>query len=49
LTSAGETTFRRLRPKWEAAQAAFEKRLGRTEAEALKKASYLAASKLAAG
>ena len=49
LTPAGETTFRRLKPKWEAAQAAFEKRLGRTEAEALKKASYLAASKLAAG
>jgi DNA-binding MarR family transcriptional regulator len=49
LTSAGETTFRKLRPKWEAAQAAFEKRLGRTEAEALKKASFLAASKLAAG
>jgi len=24
LTSAGETTFRRLKPKWEAAQAAFE-------------------------
>jgi DNA-binding MarR family transcriptional regulator len=49
LTSAGEATFRRLKPKWEAAQAAFEKRIGRTEAEALKKASYLAASKLAAG
>src|ERR1700692_1744290 len=49
LTSAGETTFRRLKPRWEAAQRAFEKRVGRTEAEALKKASYLAASKLAAG
>jgi DNA-binding MarR family transcriptional regulator len=49
LTSAGEATFRRLKPRWEAAQAAFEKRIGRTEAEALKRASYLAASKLAAG
>ena len=49
LTSAGEATYRRLKPKWEAAQAAFEKRLGRAEAEALKKASYAAASKLAAG
>jgi DNA-binding MarR family transcriptional regulator len=49
LTSAGEATFRRLKPKWEAAQTAFEKRIGRAEAEALKKASYFAASKLAAG
>ena len=48
LTSAGEATFRKLKPKWEAAQTAFERRIGRTEAEALKKASYLAASKLAA-
>jgi DNA-binding MarR family transcriptional regulator len=48
LTAAGETTFRKLRPKWEAAQAAFEKRLGRSEAAALKRASYLAASKLVA-
>jgi DNA-binding MarR family transcriptional regulator len=31
LTSAGATTFRTLRPKWEAAQAAFEKRLGHTK------------------
>jgi DNA-binding MarR family transcriptional regulator len=49
LTAAGEATFRRLKPKWEAAQAAFERRVGRAEAEALKKASYRAASKLAAG
>jgi DNA-binding MarR family transcriptional regulator len=48
LTAAGEATFRGLKPKWEAAQAALEKRLGRTEAAALKKAAYLAASKLAA-
>jgi DNA-binding MarR family transcriptional regulator len=48
LTAAGEATFRSLRPKWEAAQAALEKRLGRVEAAALKKAAYVAASKLAA-
>jgi len=48
LTPAGETTYRSLRPKWDAAQAAFEKQLGRTEASALKKAAFLAASKLGA-
>jgi DNA-binding MarR family transcriptional regulator len=48
LTAAGEATLRSLGPKWEAAQAALEKRLGRTEAAALKKAAYLAASKLTA-
>jgi DNA-binding MarR family transcriptional regulator len=47
LTPAGETTFRTLRPKWEAAQAALEKQLGRTEAAALKKAAFVAATKLA--
>jgi DNA-binding MarR family transcriptional regulator len=46
LTSAGEATYRNLRPKWEAAQAALEKQLGRAEAAALKKAAFLAASKL---
>lgn len=46
LTAKGQILLRRLRPKWEAAQEAFEKRLGRTEAMALKKASYLAASRL---
>jgi DNA-binding MarR family transcriptional regulator len=46
LTSAGETTLRKLNPAWEAAQTTFEKTLGRAEAAALKKASYLAASKL---
>jgi DNA-binding MarR family transcriptional regulator len=46
LTPQGQTHLRRLRPKWEAAQQAFEKRLGRTQALALKKASYLAASRL---
>ena len=47
LTAAGEATWRKLTPRWEAAQAAFEKRLGRTEAAALKRACYRAASKLA--
>jgi DNA-binding MarR family transcriptional regulator len=47
LTSRGQEQLRRLRPRWEAAQQAFEKRLGRAEAVALKKASYLAASRLA--
>jgi DNA-binding MarR family transcriptional regulator len=46
LTSKGQAQLRTLGPKWEAAQEAFEKRLGRTHATALKKASYLAASKL---
>jgi DNA-binding MarR family transcriptional regulator len=47
LTSKGQAQVRKLRPAWEAAQVAFEKRLGRAEAQALKKASFLAASKLA--
>src|SRR6266480_553215 len=47
LTAAGQAQLRKLRPTWEAAQAAFEKRLGRAQAVALKKASYLAASRLA--
>lgn len=46
LTSKGQAQLRTLRPKWEAAQEAFEKRLGRRHATALKQASYLAASKL---
>jgi DNA-binding MarR family transcriptional regulator len=48
LTPAGETTLRRVRPKWEAAQAALEGRLGRTEAAALKKAAFAAATRLTA-
>jgi hypothetical protein len=39
--------MRRLNPAWEAAQQAFEKHIGRAEAAALKRASYLAARKLA--
>ena len=46
LTSKGQALLRKLRPRWEAAQEAFEKRLGRAEAVALKQASYLAASRL---
>jgi len=46
LTAKGQAQLRQLRPRWEAAQEAFEKRLGRAEAMALKKASYLAASRL---
>jgi DNA-binding MarR family transcriptional regulator len=49
LTGKGRAQLRRLRPRWEAAQETFEKRLGRTEAMSLKKASYLAASRLASG
>jgi DNA-binding MarR family transcriptional regulator len=48
LTPAGEAMLRKLRPAWEAAQQAFEKRVGRAEAAALKKAAYLAATKLGA-
>ena len=48
LTAAGEATTRKVNQKWEAAQAAFEARLGRAEATTLKKAAYLAARQLAA-
>jgi DNA-binding MarR family transcriptional regulator len=46
LTPQGQALLRKLKPRWDAAQEAFEKRLGRAEATALKKASYLAASRL---
>lgn len=46
LTASGEATLRELRPKWEAAQAELEKRLGRSEAASLKKAAFTAAAKL---
>jgi DNA-binding MarR family transcriptional regulator len=49
LSSQGQALLEKLQPRWEAAQEAFEKRLGPAEATALKKASYLAASRLAAG
>lgn len=47
LTASGEAMLRKLKPAWEAAQAVVEKRLGRAEAAALKKAAYSAARKLA--
>jgi DNA-binding MarR family transcriptional regulator len=47
LTAKGQAQLRKLNPRWEAAQEAFEKRLGRSQAAALKAAAYLAASKLA--
>ena len=46
LSPKGQALVRRLRPRWEAAQEAVEKRLGRAEALALKKAAYVAASRL---
>lgn len=49
LTSKGREQFRKLKPRWEAAQQAFEKRLGRAQAIALKDSAYLAASRLASG
>ena len=47
LTAKGQTQLRKLRPAWEAAQAALEKRLGRAQAATLKRAAYVAASRLA--
>jgi DNA-binding MarR family transcriptional regulator len=46
LTQKGQGQLRALRPRWEAAQQAFEKRLGRTAALSLKKAAHAAASRL---
>jgi len=48
LTPLGETTFRKMRPKWEWAQAMVERRLGRTEAMALKEYAFRAASEISA-
>jgi DNA-binding MarR family transcriptional regulator len=45
LTPKGLAKLRKLRPRWEAAQLAFESRLGQEEAVALKKAAFTAASK----
>jgi DNA-binding MarR family transcriptional regulator len=47
LTPKGREQLRKARALWETAQAAFEKRVGRTEAIALKQAAYLAATRLA--
>ncbi len=46
VSAQGQALLKKLKPRWEAAQKAFERRLGRAEATALKKASYLAASRL---
>jgi DNA-binding MarR family transcriptional regulator len=48
LAPLGETTFRKIQPKWERAQAMFERRLGRAEAIALKKYAFRAASEFSA-
>jgi DNA-binding MarR family transcriptional regulator len=49
LSSKGQALLKKLSPRWEAAQEAVEKRLGRAEAAALKRASYLAAGRLYSG
>ncbi len=48
LTSTGEGVMRKLISKWEAAQSAFEARLGSAEAAALKQSAYRAARQLTA-
>ena len=48
LTAEGDALLRKLKPRWEAAQQAFEKRLGAMQAMELKETSYLAASKILA-
>jgi DNA-binding MarR family transcriptional regulator len=46
LSAQGKALVRKLKPRWEVAQEAFEKRLGPAQAKALKEASYRAASRL---
>ncbi len=46
LSAQGQALLKKLKPRWQAAQEAFEQRVGRAEAAALKKASYLAARRL---
>jgi DNA-binding MarR family transcriptional regulator len=46
LTAQGQALMKKLKPRWDAAEAAFEKRLGRGEAMALKQGSHFAASRL---
>ena len=48
LTALGETTYRRLLPRWQSAQAMVERRLGRAEAQALKKHAFHAANAFSA-
>jgi DNA-binding MarR family transcriptional regulator len=47
LSAEGQAVLTRLKPRWEAAQHALEKRLGPEQAMALKQVSFLAASRLA--
>lgn len=49
LTSQGEAKMRELKPRWAAAQRAFETRLGREQARLLKEVSFRAASRLTSG
>jgi DNA-binding MarR family transcriptional regulator len=49
LTEEGEAMWRKLKPAWHPPQRALQKRLGRAEAAALKKACYSAASQLGVG
>lgn len=49
LTPKGREELRRSQSLWEQAQATFEKRVGRTEAMALRKAAFMAATRLASG
>jgi DNA-binding MarR family transcriptional regulator len=46
LTAKGREELRKAQSLWETAQAAFEKRVGRSEAMALRQAAYLAATRL---
>jgi DNA-binding MarR family transcriptional regulator len=46
LSAEGQALLTKLKPRWEAAQDALEKRLGPEQAMALKEASFLAASRL---
>jgi DNA-binding MarR family transcriptional regulator len=48
LAPLGESTFRKIQPKWERAQAMLERRLVRAEAIALKKYAFRAASTFSA-
>jgi DNA-binding MarR family transcriptional regulator len=48
LSPQGQALLTKLKPRWQAAQASVENRLGRDRATALKQTSYLAASRLAA-
>jgi DNA-binding MarR family transcriptional regulator len=48
LAPLGDTTFRKIQPKWERAQAMVERRLGRAEAIALKKYAFRAVREFSA-